>query len=103
MVSNELAKPSIKTIFKPATGDGHTVVKKEANRVFRWNILFLAAIMVMLTFPAWFLFIPVVNLAIPELIVSIMICFHLIWLMATINAVKTVYQLRKQVKVSVHC
>lgn len=82
----------------PNTVDEVTV--KPANRIFRWNLLFLAAVIVILAFPVWFSIIPVANVYIRELILSILICFHLVWLFATICAASTVNKLRKHVKVN---
>jgi hypothetical protein len=88
----------VKTVSGVVDKGSDPIVVKPANRVFRWNLLFLAAIVVILTFPIWFSLIPVVNVYVLELIICILIFFQLVWLFATICAARTVYKLRKQVK-----
>src|SRR3954453_9542146 len=59
-----------------------------ANRYVRWNLLFLLIIFAFLLFPIWMPFIPYVNQATNIVIIIIIGLFQLIWLIATICAIR---------------
>ncbi|RGP69253.1 hypothetical protein FLONG3_7889 [Fusarium longipes] len=59
-----------------------------ANRYFRWNLLFLLIIFVFLLFPIWMPFVPYMNQATNIVIIIIIGLFQLIWLVATICAIR---------------
>jgi len=59
-----------------------------ANRYVRWNLLFLAVIFTFLVFPIWMPLIPYVNQATNIFVVIIIGLFQLIWLVATICAIR---------------
>ncbi|EUC28093.1 hypothetical protein COCCADRAFT_110036 [Bipolaris zeicola 26-R-13] len=59
-----------------------------ANRYIRWNLLFLLTIFIFLLFPLWMPFVPYVNQATNLVIVIIIGLFQIIWLIATICAIR---------------
>ncbi|KAI8649104.1 hypothetical protein NCS57_01446500 [Fusarium keratoplasticum] len=59
-----------------------------ANRYVRWNLLFLLIIFIFLLFPIWMPLTPYVNQATNVVIVIIIGLFQLIWLIATICAIR---------------
>ena len=68
---------------------GISAAKLEAaNRYIRWNLLFLLIIFTFLLFPIWMPLIPYVNQATNVVIIIIIGLFQLIWLIATICAIR---------------
>ncbi|KAK0609240.1 phenazine biosynthesis-like protein-domain-containing protein [Immersiella caudata] len=68
---------------------GMSAAKLEAaNRYVRWNILFLFIISTFLLFPVWMPLIPYVNQATNIVIIVTIGIFQLIWLIATICAIR---------------
>ncbi|RSL85344.1 hypothetical protein CEP52_016175 [Fusarium oligoseptatum] len=59
-----------------------------ANRYVRWNLLFLLIIFTFLLFPIWMPLTPYVNQATNVVIIIIIGLFQLIWLIATICAIR---------------
>ena len=59
-----------------------------ANRYVRWNILFLLTIFIFLLFPIWMPLVPYVNQATNIVIIIIIGLFQLIWLIATVCAIR---------------
>ncbi|EWY81892.1 hypothetical protein FOYG_16098 [Fusarium oxysporum NRRL 32931] len=59
-----------------------------ANRYVRWNLLFLVIIFTFLVFPIWMPFTPYVNQVTNIFIIIIIGLFQLIWLIATICAIR---------------
>ncbi|KAF4986087.1 hypothetical protein FDECE_16132 [Fusarium decemcellulare] len=59
-----------------------------ANRYVRWNLLFLLIIFIFLLFPIWMPLTPYVNQATNVVIIIIIGVFQLIWLIATICAIR---------------
>ncbi|KAH7353392.1 hypothetical protein B0T11DRAFT_312175 [Plectosphaerella cucumerina] len=59
-----------------------------ANRYVRWNLLFLLIIFIFLLFPIWMPFVPRVNQATNIFIVIVIGFFQLIWLVATVCAIR---------------
>ncbi|KAI8669818.1 hypothetical protein LRP88_01725 [Fusarium phalaenopsidis] len=59
-----------------------------ANRYVRWNLLFLLIIFTFLLFPIWMPLIPYVNQTTNVVIIIIIGLFQLIWLIATICAIR---------------
>lgn len=59
-----------------------------ANRYVRWNLLFLLLIFTFLLFPIWMPLVPYVNQVTNVIIMVIIGLFQLIWLIATICAVR---------------
>ncbi|RSL53619.1 hypothetical protein CEP53_007676 [Fusarium sp. AF-6] len=59
-----------------------------ANRYVRWNLLFLLIIFTFLLFPIWMPLTPYVNQATNLVIIIIISLFQLIWLIATICAIR---------------
>ncbi|EXK25943.1 hypothetical protein FOMG_17466 [Fusarium oxysporum f. sp. melonis 26406] len=59
-----------------------------ANRYVRWNLLFLLIIFTFLLFPIWMPFTPYVNQVTNVFIIIIIGLFQLIWLVATICAIR---------------
>ncbi|KAF4334022.1 hypothetical protein FBEOM_12150 [Fusarium beomiforme] len=70
-----------------------------ANRYFRWNLLFLLIIFVFLLFPIWMPFIPNVNQATNVFIIIIIGLFQLIWLVATICAIRRTIAINRRNKI----
>jgi len=80
-------------------GNGVNAAKLEAaNRYFRWNLLFLFIIFVFLTFPIWMALVPYVNEATNVVIVIITALFQLVWLVATICAIRRTLAIRSRNK-----
>ncbi|RSL51307.1 hypothetical protein CEP51_015229 [Fusarium floridanum] len=68
---------------------GINAAKPEAaNRYVRWNLLFLLIIFTFLLFPIWMPLTPYVNQATNVVIIIIIGLFQLIWLIATICAIR---------------
>jgi hypothetical protein len=61
---------------------------ESANRYIRWNLLLLLIIFVFLLFPIWMPFVPYMNQATNVVIIIIIGLFQLIWLVATICAIR---------------
>lgn len=86
--------PSDTTLSVPSSSDenldtGIDAAKLEAaNRYFRWNLLFLLLIFTFLLFPIWMPFVPYVNKVTNVVIVIIIGLFQVIWLIATICAIR---------------
>ncbi|KIL95663.1 hypothetical protein FAVG1_00401 [Fusarium avenaceum] len=86
--------PSDTTLSVPSSSDGNLdtgidAAKLEAaNRYFRWNLLFLLLIFTFLLFPIWMPFVPYVNKVTNVVIVIIIGLFQVIWLIATICAIR---------------
>ncbi|KAI6767663.1 hypothetical protein HG530_005672 [Fusarium avenaceum] len=86
--------PSDTTLSVPSSSDenldtGIDAAKLEAaNRYFRWNLLFLLLIFTFLLFPIWMPFVPYVNKVTNVVIVIIIGLFQIIWLIATICAIR---------------
>ncbi|KAL2063830.1 hypothetical protein VTL71DRAFT_5635 [Oculimacula yallundae] len=59
-----------------------------ANRYVRWNLLFLLTIFIFLLFPIWMPLVPYVNQATNIVIVITIGLFQIIWLIATICAIR---------------
>ncbi|KAM0490775.1 hypothetical protein ACHAP8_011243 [Fusarium lateritium] len=59
-----------------------------ANRYFRWNLLFLLMIFIFLHFPIWMPFVPYMNQATNIVIIILIGLFQLIWLVATVCAIR---------------
>lgn len=59
-----------------------------ANRYVRWNLLFLLIVFVFLLFPIWMPLVPYVNQATNVVFIIIIGLFQLIWLIATICAIR---------------
>lgn len=59
-----------------------------ANRYVRWNLLFLLIIFTFLLFPIWMPLVPYLNQATNVVIIIIIGLFQLIWLIATICAIR---------------
>ncbi|KAF5988317.1 hypothetical protein FBULB1_1541 [Fusarium bulbicola] len=59
-----------------------------ANRYVRWNLLFLVIIFTFLIFPIWMPFTPYVNQVTNIFIIIIIGLFQLVWLIATICAIR---------------
>ncbi len=59
-----------------------------ANRYVRWNLLFLLIIFTFLLFPTWMPLVPYVNQATNVVIIIMIGLFQLIWLIATICAIR---------------
>ncbi|KAK0655742.1 hypothetical protein B0T16DRAFT_316717 [Cercophora newfieldiana] len=59
-----------------------------ANRYVRWNLLFLSIIFTFLLFPIWMPLVPYVNQVTNLVIVIIIALFQLIWLIATVCAIR---------------
>ncbi len=68
---------------------GANAAKLEAaNRYVRWNLFFLLMIFIFLLFPIWMPLIPFVNQATNIVFIVIIGLFQLIWLVATICAIR---------------
>ncbi|CAJ0541010.1 Ff.00g078360.m01.CDS01 [Fusarium sp. VM40] len=86
--------PSDTTLSIPSSSDGNLdtgidAAKLEAaNRYVRWNLLFLLLIFTFLLFPIWMPFVPYVNKVTNVVIVIIIGLFQIIWLIATICAIR---------------
>ena len=77
------------TVEVNSPNNGVDAAKLEAaNRYVRWNLLFLAVIFTFLVFPIWMPLIPYVNQATNIFVVIIIGLFQLIWLVATICAIR---------------
>ncbi|KAK7418022.1 hypothetical protein QQX98_004161, partial [Neonectria punicea] len=73
----------------PLLDSGINAAKLEAaNRYVRWNLVFLLIIFIFLLFPIWMPLIPYVNQATNVVIIIIIGLFQLIWLIATICAIR---------------
>ncbi|KAK0737987.1 hypothetical protein B0T18DRAFT_334484 [Schizothecium vesticola] len=59
-----------------------------ANRYVRWNLLFLLAIFAFLLLPIWMSLVPYVNQVTNVVIIIIIGLFQLVWLIATICAIR---------------
>ncbi|GKU22852.1 hypothetical protein FLAG1_06606 [Fusarium langsethiae] len=59
-----------------------------ANRYFRWNLLFLLIIFIFLHFPIWLPFVPYLNQVTNVVIIILIGLFQVIWLVATICAIR---------------
>ncbi|KAH7356373.1 hypothetical protein BKA65DRAFT_579242 [Rhexocercosporidium sp. MPI-PUGE-AT-0058] len=83
-MSSSLLSPSVDSL-----DSGINAVKLQAaNRYVRWNLLFLLIIFTFLLFPIWMPLIPYVNHATNVIIIIIIGLFQLIWLIATICAIR---------------
>ncbi|KAH7262835.1 hypothetical protein BKA59DRAFT_551089 [Fusarium tricinctum] len=86
--------PSDTTLSVPSSPDGNLdsgvdAAKLEAaNRYVRWNLLFLLLIFTFLLFPIWMPFVPYLNKVTNVVIVIIIGLFQVIWLIATICAIR---------------
>ena len=69
-----------------------------ANRYFRWNLLFLSVIFVFLLFPIWMPLIPYINQATNIILIIVIGLFQLIWLIATICAIRRTIAINKRHK-----
>ncbi|KAL1839221.1 hypothetical protein VTJ49DRAFT_1739 [Mycothermus thermophilus] len=69
-----------------------------ANRYVRWNLLFLLAIFVFLVFPIWMPFVPYLNRVSNLVIIVTIGLFQLIWLIATICAVRRTLAINRRNK-----
>jgi len=69
-----------------------------ANRYIRWNLLLLVVIFTFLLFPIWMPLIPYVNQATNVVITIIIGLFQLIWLIATICAIRRTLAINRRNK-----
>ncbi|UZP45174.1 hypothetical protein NXS19_012986 [Fusarium pseudograminearum] len=69
-----------------------------ANRYFRWNLLFLLIIFIFLHFPIWMPFVPYMNQATNIVIIILIGLFQLIWLIATICAIRRTIAINRRNK-----
>ncbi|KAM7216045.1 hypothetical protein V8F06_008518 [Rhypophila decipiens] len=83
------SSPSSSSLDSLPVDTGTNPAKLEAaNRYVRWNLLFLLVIFIFVLFPIWMPFIPYVNQATNFVIILIIGLFQLIWLVATICAIR---------------
>lgn len=69
-----------------------------ANRYWRWNLLFLLIIFVFLCFPIWMPLVPYLNQATNIFIIIIIGLFQLVWLVATICALRRTLAINRRHK-----
>ncbi|KAH6688435.1 hypothetical protein F5X68DRAFT_133032 [Plectosphaerella plurivora] len=69
-----------------------------ANRYVRWNLLFLFMIFIFLLFPIWMPFVPRINQATNLFIIIVIGLFQLIWLVATICAIRRTIAINRRHK-----
>ncbi|KAK4204517.1 hypothetical protein QBC40DRAFT_164337 [Triangularia verruculosa] len=72
-----------------------------ANRYVRWNLLFLLTIFIFLLFPIWMPLIPYVNQTTNIVIIITIGLFQLIWLIATICAIRRTLVINSRNKLKV--
>ncbi|KAF2664827.1 hypothetical protein BT63DRAFT_464047 [Microthyrium microscopicum] len=71
---------------------------ESANRFVRWNLLFILIIFVFLLFPIWLPLIPHINQVTNIAIIIIIGLFQLIWLVATICAIRRTLAINSRIK-----
>ncbi|KAK5651543.1 hypothetical protein OQA88_11908 [Cercophora sp. LCS_1] len=82
--------------------NGISATKLEAaNRYVRWNLLFLFIIFTFLLFPVWLSLVPYVNQATNVVIIITIGLFQLIWLIATICAVRRTLAINSRNKLKI--
>ncbi|KAF5671694.1 hypothetical protein FHETE_4064 [Fusarium heterosporum] len=69
-----------------------------ANRYIRWNLLFLLLIATFLLFPIWIPFVPYVNQTTNLVVITVIGLFQLIWLIATICAIRRTMAINRRHK-----
>ncbi|KAK4460877.1 hypothetical protein QBC42DRAFT_306758 [Cladorrhinum samala] len=82
--------------------NGVNAAKLEAaNRYVRWNLLFLLITFSFLLFPIWMPFVPYLNQVTNVVIIITIGAFQLIWLVATICAIRRTLALNRRSKLKV--
>ncbi|KAL4728173.1 hypothetical protein ACLX1H_004910 [Fusarium chlamydosporum] len=81
--------PSLSSLPLDSPDGGADAAKLEAaNRYIRWNLLFLLIIFVFLLFPVWMPLVPYLNQVANLIIIITIGLFQLIWLIASICAIR---------------
>ncbi len=95
--SSALDSPSCSDL--DSQDSGVNAAKLEAaNRYVRWNLLFLLTIFIFLLFPIWMPLVPYVNQATNVVIVVTIGLFQLIWLIATVCAIRRTLAINRRNK-----
>lgn len=96
-MASSLSSSSSSSLDSP--DNGVDAAKLEAaNRYVRWNLLFLLTIFIFLLFPIWMPLIPHVNQATNLVFVVTIGLFQLIWLIATICAIRRTLAINRRNK-----
>ncbi|KAM0341665.1 hypothetical protein ACHAPU_009911 [Fusarium lateritium] len=92
-------KKSLPSVSVDSLDNGVDAEKLEsANRYVRWNLLFLLLIATFLLFPIWIPLVPYVNQTTNIVVIIIIGLFQLIWLIATICAVRRTVAINRRHK-----
>lgn len=98
MPSSSPSSSSLDSFPAPIDTGTNPAKLEAANRYVRWNLLFLLIIFTFLLFPIWMPLIPYVNQATNLVYIIIIGLFQLIWLIATVCAIRRTLAINRRNK-----